>query len=89
MYDDSEVTEVEHGFGMARHFMPLPHTVVGSHCTWQLRLNTVPSRIPGSVPTNNYPLNVKIITFQKQSQRFSATAQASNVGGQSTTTASR
>ena len=88
MYEDSEVTEVDHGFGVARHFMPLPHTVVGSHCTWQLRLNTVPARIPGTVPTNNHPLNITII-LQKQSQRFSATVQESNVGGQSTTTASR
>ena len=29
--------------------MPLPNTVVGSHCTWQLRLNTVPARIPGEI----------------------------------------
>ena len=27
--------------------MPLPNTVVGSHCAWELRLNTVPNRIPG------------------------------------------
>ena len=47
LFDETEVTEIEHGFGAAKHFMPLPHTVVGSHCTWQLRLNTVPARIPG------------------------------------------
>lgn len=27
--------------------MPLPNTVVGSHCAWELRLNTVSNRIPG------------------------------------------
>merc|ERR1712130_287227 len=42
-------TEVPHGFGAAKHFMPLPHTVVGAHCTWQLRLNTVPARIPETI----------------------------------------
>jgi len=42
-------TEVSHGFGAAKHFMPLPHTVVGAHCTWQLRLNTVPARIPETI----------------------------------------
>ena len=39
--------ELEYGFGTAKHFMPLPNTVVGSHCAWELRLNTVASRIPG------------------------------------------
>ena len=49
MYDDTGTPQgdVEHGFGAAKHFMPLPNTVVGSHCTWQLRLNTVRARIPG------------------------------------------
>ena len=45
--DKPSSQDVEHGFGAAKHFMPLPNTVVGSHCTWQLRLNTVPARIPG------------------------------------------
>ena len=39
--------DFEYGFGAAKHFMPLPNTVVGSHCAWELRLNTVPNRIPG------------------------------------------
>ena len=43
----AEEVEEKPGFGAASHFMPLPNTVVGSHCTWQLRLNTVPARIPG------------------------------------------
>ena len=80
---------MEDGFGVARYFMSLPHTVVGSHCTWQLRLNTVPARIPGTVPANNHPLHNNTMMLQKQSQRFSATALESNVGGQNTTTASR
>ena len=46
---DSEESELEniYGFGAAKHFMPLPNTVVGSHCAWELRLNTVADRIPG------------------------------------------
>ena len=36
-------------FGSASHFMPLPNTVVGSHCTWRLRLNTVHARIPETI----------------------------------------
>jgi len=47
-YDaDQEARSI--GFGSAQHFMPLPHTVVGAHCTWQLRLNTVPHRIPETI----------------------------------------
>ena len=42
-------SEVTPGFGAAKHFMPLPNTVVGAHCSWQLRLNTVPTRIPGMI----------------------------------------
>ena len=76
--------QVTHGFGAAKHFMPLPHTVVssiiflvrvkskistklqvGAHCTWQLRLNTVPARIPGENIVNFYsrhqPTNCNII----------------------------
>ena len=37
------------GFGSASHFMPLPNTVVGSNCTWHLRLNTLPARIPETI----------------------------------------
>ncbi|XP_023341914.1 uncharacterized protein LOC111711723 isoform X2 [Eurytemora carolleeae] len=37
------------GFGVAKHFMPLPNTVVGSHCAWKLRLNSVPNRIPETI----------------------------------------
>ena len=46
---DIEESELEniYGFGAAKHFMPLPNTVVGSHCAWELRLNTVADRIPG------------------------------------------
>ena len=46
---DIEESELEniYGFGAAKHFMPLPNTVVGSHCAWELRLNTVSNRIPG------------------------------------------
>ena len=46
---DNEDSPLEnmYGFGAAKHFMPLPNTVVGSHCAWELRLNTVPNRIPG------------------------------------------
>ena len=33
--------------------MPLPNTVVGSHCAWELRLNTVPNRIPGKKMNNS------------------------------------
>ena len=46
---DTEESELEniYGFGAAKHFMPLPNTVVGSHCAWELRLNTVADRIPG------------------------------------------
>ena len=35
------------GFGRAQHFMPLPYTVVGAHCTWKIRLNTYIGRVPG------------------------------------------
>ena len=45
--DDKPTAIAEHGFGAAKHFMPLPYMVVGSYCIWQLRLNTVPARIPG------------------------------------------
>ena len=45
--DDKPTAIAEHGFGAAKQFMPLPNMVVGSYCTWQLRLNTVPARIPG------------------------------------------
>ena len=44
---DGPASIADHKFGAAKHFMPLPHTVVGSHCAWQLRLNTAPTRIPG------------------------------------------
>ena len=37
----------DYGFGMAKHFMPLPNAVVGSHCAWEIRLNTLEGRIPG------------------------------------------
>ena len=37
----------DYGFGLAKHFMPLPNTVVGSHCAWEIRLNTLEGRIPG------------------------------------------
>ena len=92
--------QVTHGFGAAKHFMPLPHTVVssitvnrkeqfrwycgiifdilgnvnskissklqvGAHCTWKLRLNTIPARIPGENIVNFYsrhqPTNCNII----------------------------
>ena len=42
------------GFGMAHHFMPLAHVVVGAHCTWSLRLNTIPQRIPGRKIQSRY-----------------------------------
>ena len=47
MEEDPEDYDLEYGFGTAKHFMPLPNTVVGSHCAWELRLNTVQNRIPG------------------------------------------
>ena len=37
----------DYGFGLAKHFMPLPNAVVGSHCAWEIRLNTLEGRIPG------------------------------------------
>ena len=37
----------DYGFGLAKHFMPLPNTVVGSHCAWEIRLNALEGRIPG------------------------------------------
>ncbi|XP_023335639.1 uncharacterized protein LOC111706923 [Eurytemora carolleeae] len=46
---EEDLESVVNGFGAAKHFMPLPHTVVGAHCTWQLRLNTVPKRIPETI----------------------------------------
>ena len=45
--DKAEQSVPEYGFGEAKHFMPLPNTVVGSHCAWEIRLNTVAGRIPG------------------------------------------
>lgn len=46
----SEEGEVpDYGFGQAKHFMPLPNTVVGSHCAWEIRLNTLEGRIPGKI----------------------------------------
>ena len=39
----------EYGFGQAKHFMPLPNTVVGSHCAWEIRLNALEGRIPGEM----------------------------------------
>lgn len=45
--DKSQQSVPEYGFGEAKHFMPLPNTVVGSHCAWEIRLNTVSGRIPG------------------------------------------
>ena len=47
--DDPSSKANKLGFGSASHFMPLPNTVVGSHCTWHLRLNTVPARIPETI----------------------------------------
>ena len=48
--DKAQQSVPEYGFGQAKHFMPLPNTVVGSHCAWELRLNTVSGRIPGKEP---------------------------------------
>ena len=31
---------------MSRKFQPLPHIVVGASCSWQIRLNTLATRIP-------------------------------------------
>ena len=50
-------------FNISRHFMPLPNTVVGSHCAWKLRLNSVPNRIPG-IP------NFSIIVFLTEYQVY-------------------
>merc|ERR1712227_1051685 len=33
-------------FGNAHRFHPLPETVVGAHCPWEVRLNTVFNRVP-------------------------------------------
>merc|ERR1712241_947009 len=33
-------------FGNAHSFHPLPNTVVGAHCPWEVRLNTVFNRVP-------------------------------------------
>ena len=33
-------------FGNAHSFHPLPDTVVGAHCPWEVRLNTVFNRVP-------------------------------------------
>ena len=46
--DKSQQNVPEYGFGEAKHFMPLPNTVVGSHCAWEIRLNTISGRIPGN-----------------------------------------
>lgn len=37
------------GFGSAKRFHPLPGTVVGAHCSWEVKLNTVYSRIPPTI----------------------------------------
>ena len=35
-----------HSFGHAHKFQPIPDTVVGAHCKWEVRLNTVYNRVP-------------------------------------------
>ena len=36
-------------FGSAKMFRPLPGTVVGAHCKWEVKLNTVYNRIPQTI----------------------------------------
>ena len=36
-------------FGSAKMFHPLPGTVVGAHCKWEVKLNTVYNRIPQTI----------------------------------------
>ena len=36
-------------FGSAKMFHPLPGTIVGAHCKWEVKLNTVYNRIPQTI----------------------------------------
>ena len=36
-------------FGSAKMFHPLPGTIVGAHCKWEVKLNTVFNRIPQTI----------------------------------------
>ena len=44
--------DFENSFGTAEYFMPYPNTVVSSQCAWEVKLNTVPNRIPGKLCDN-------------------------------------
>ena len=44
--------DFENSFGTAEYFMPYPNTVVSSQCAWEVKLNTVPNRIPGKLSDN-------------------------------------
>ena len=36
-------------FGSAKMFQPLPATIVGAHCQWEVKFNTVFNRIPQTI----------------------------------------
>merc|ERR1712226_1341683 len=36
-------------FGSAKMFQPLPSTIVGAHCQWEVKFNTVFNRIPQTI----------------------------------------
>jgi hypothetical protein len=36
-------------FGTAKMFQPLPSTIVGAHCQWEVKFNTVFNRIPQTI----------------------------------------
>ena len=47
-------------FGSAKMFQPLPSTIVGAHCQWEVKFNTVFNRIPQTI--------TEIMCQQPQSQ---------------------
>ena len=45
----SDGGELPDSFGSAKRFHPLPGTIIASHCTWEVKLNTVYNRIPQTI----------------------------------------
>ncbi len=41
--------ELPESFGVAHQFTPLPRTTIGSHCRWEIKLDTVFNRIPSTI----------------------------------------
>ena len=79
----------DYGFGMAKHFMPLPNAVVGSHCAWEIRLNTLEGRIPGDGNRNKHSLTIILLFDQTPSLRSCVTLRVTSAGALTTSPASR